>query len=83
MAVLRDEAEVGLASHAWAVAAGLGFLHLASEAYGLVLRAEDLGDPRVVALCEIAQSATYRKKLRGGFGYDPRKAGEIRVGARS
>jgi excisionase family DNA binding protein len=81
MAVLRDAAEVGLASRAWATTAGLGFLPLTSEAYGLVLRADDLGDPRVVALCEIAQSAAYRKTLRGDLGYEPRRTGEIRITA--
>jgi putative molybdopterin biosynthesis protein len=81
MAVQRDAADVGLASRAWATSAGLGFLPLVSEAYGLVLRADDLGDPRVVALCEIAQSAAYRKSLRGDLGYEPRRAGEIRVSA--
>ncbi len=81
MAVLRDAAEVGLASRAWATRAGLGFLALTSEAYGLVLGAGDLGDPRVVALCEVAQSAAYRGKLRGDLGYEPRRTGEIRVSA--
>jgi excisionase family DNA binding protein len=80
MAVLRDDSDVGLASRAWATSAGLGFLPLASEAYDLVLRADDLGDPRVVALCEVTQSAGYRKRLRGDFGYETRRAGEIRVG---
>jgi hypothetical protein len=47
----------------------------------LVLRADHLGDPHVVALCELAQSGSYRKKLRGDLGYEPRRAGEIRVGA--
>lgn len=82
MAVLRGDADVGLASRAWAARAGLAFLSLASEAYGLMVRAEDLGDPRVVALCETAQSAGFRKKLRGDLGYEPRRAGEIRVSAR-
>ncbi|MFT3770581.1 MAG: helix-turn-helix transcriptional regulator [Minicystis sp.] len=81
MAVVRGEADVGLASRGWAIRAGLGFLPLASEAYALVLRAADLADPRVVALCEAARSATYRKKLRGEIGYEPRRAGEIRVSA--
>jgi excisionase family DNA binding protein len=81
MALVRGDAEVGLVSRAWAARAGLGFLPLASEAYGLVLRASDLGDPRVVALCEIAQSGAYRTKLRRDFGYEARRAGEIRVGA--
>jgi molybdate-binding protein len=80
MAVLRDDAEIGLASRAWAAAVGLGFLPLAAESYGLVLRADALGDPRVIALCEITQSAAFRKKLGGDFGYEPRRAGEIRVG---
>jgi excisionase family DNA binding protein len=81
MAVLRGEAEIGLCSRAWSVAAGLSFHPLASEPYGLVLRADDLGDPHVVALCELAQSGSYRKKLRGDLGYEPRRSGEIRVGA--
>lgn len=81
MAVVRGEADFGLASRAWAIRAGLGFLPLASEAYALVLRAADLGDPRVAALCETAQSAAYRKKLRGELGYEARRAGEIRVNA--
>jgi putative molybdopterin biosynthesis protein len=81
MALVREDDEVGLVSRAWATRAGLGFLPLASEAYGLVLRASDLGDPRVVALCEIAQSGAYRTKLRRDFGYEARRAGEIRIGA--
>jgi excisionase family DNA binding protein len=81
MAVVREDAEVGLASRAWAIRAGLGFLPLAREAYGLVLRAEDLGDPRVVALCEAAQSASFRKQLGRDFGYEARRAGELRVSA--
>jgi len=81
LAVTREDADVGLCSRAWALRAGLSFLPLASEAYGLVLRADELGDARVVALCEIAQSAAFRRQLRG-FGYEPRRAGEIRVGAR-
>jgi excisionase family DNA binding protein len=80
MAVARGDAEVGLTSRAWAVRAGLAFLPLASESYGLLLRAADLGDPRVTGLCEIAQTAAYKRRLRGDLGYEPRKAGEIRLG---
>jgi excisionase family DNA binding protein len=82
MAVLRNDAEVGLASRGWAVRAGLGFFPLASEAYGLVLRARDLGDERVTSLCEIAMSAAYRRRLRADFGYDPRRSGDILIGRR-
>jgi excisionase family DNA binding protein len=81
MAVLRRDADIGLATRAWSIAAGLSFLPLASESYGLVLRAEYLLDPRVIALCEVAQSAAYRKRLRGEYGYDSRRSGEIRLRA--
>lgn len=81
MAVVRGEADAGLASRAWAVRAGLGFLPLALESYALILRASDLGDPRMAALCEVAQGAAYRKRLRGDFGYETRGTGEIRVHA--
>lgn len=79
MAVLRGEAEIALATRAWAVRAGLGFLPLASEGYGLLLAAESLGDGRVVALGEIAQSAAFRRRLSGELGYDARRTGEIRL----
>ncbi len=80
MAVVRGDAEIGLTSRGWAIRAGLAFLALGSEAYGLVLRAGGLGDPRLVALGEVAQSAAFRRKLRADFGYDARRTGEIRVG---
>jgi hypothetical protein len=38
------------------VRAGLGFLPVVAEGYGLAVRAGALGDPRVVALGERAQS---------------------------
>jgi putative molybdopterin biosynthesis protein len=79
MAVVRGDAEVALASRAWAAHAGLGFTSLATEAYGLALRAEHLGDPRVIALCELAQGASYRSRLAHCAGYDAQRAGEIRV----
>ncbi|APR84046.1 excisionase family protein [Minicystis rosea] len=79
MAVVREEADVGLASRAWALRAGLGFLPLAAEAYALVTRASALADPRVAALCEAAQSAAFRKKLRDEVGYEVRRAGEIKL----
>lgn len=81
MAVVRGEAEIGLASRAWATRTGLGFLTLASEAYGVIVRAGDLGDPRVVALCEVAQGGACRKRLASDAGYEAQRAGEIRIGS--
>ena len=83
MAVVRGDAEIGLASRGWATRAGLGFLPLVAEGYGLLLNAEALGDPRVVALCEVAQGAAFRRRLAEESGYESRRAGEIRFGARS
>jgi putative molybdopterin biosynthesis protein len=82
MAVVRGEAEMGLASRGWASRAGLGFLPLVAEGYGLLLHAEALGDPRVVALCEVAQGAAFRRRLADESGYESQRAGEIRFGAR-
>jgi excisionase family DNA binding protein len=79
MAVVRGEAEVGLASQAWASRAGLGFLALASEPYGLLLRGKNLGDPAIVGLCEVAHSAAFRKRLARETGYVVSRAGEIRL----
>ena len=80
MAVVRGEAEVGLASQAWAARAGLGFLALASEPYGLLLLGKNLGDPAIVGLCEVAHSASFRKRVVGETGYVAHRAGEIRLG---
>ena len=82
MAVVRGEAEIGLSSRAWATRAGLGFLPLVAEGYGLLLSAEALGDPRVVALCEVAQGGAFQRRLADESGYDAGRAGEIRLGAR-
>jgi molybdate-binding protein len=62
-AVARGDADVGLTTRAWGDRLGLAFARLASEDYGLVLRASDLGDPRIVRLCEVAQSAAFRAEL--------------------
>jgi len=81
LAVVRGDAEVALASSAWASRAGLAFLPIVTEGYGLALHASDLGDPRVVALAERAQSAAYRRQLECEIGYDARRTGEVRFTA--
>jgi molybdate-binding protein len=83
MAVVRGEAEFALASRAWAVRAGLGFLPIVSEGYALALRTSSLGQAGVAALGEFAQSARYRKLLNEDLGYDVRRAGELRFGSSS
>jgi putative molybdopterin biosynthesis protein len=77
-AVARGEADVGLATRAWADRLGLAFRALEEESYGLLVRAGDLGDPRVVRLCEIAHGDEYRRALASIRGYDATDAGSIR-----
>jgi excisionase family DNA binding protein len=77
-AILRGEADVGLTTRAWAARVGLAFRALAVESYGLLVMAGDLGKHPVVRLCEVAQSADYRRRLSEIPGYDPTGAGDIR-----
>ena len=77
-AVAAGRADAGLASRAWGERAGLSFSPLATEAYGLIVRARDLGDPRVVRLCETAQGRAFREEVGAVAGYDVKGAGDIR-----
>jgi putative molybdopterin biosynthesis protein len=77
-AVAAGRADAGLASAAWAARLGLPFRALAREPYGLLVRASDLGDPRVVRLCEVAQSAAFARAAGEVRGYDAAGAGGIR-----
>jgi molybdate-binding protein len=81
LAVAAGRADVGLCSRAWGERAGLSFQPLATEAYGLIVKARDLGDARLVRLCEVAQSAAYRDEVRAVAGYDPTGSGDIRYDA--
>jgi excisionase family DNA binding protein len=81
LAVAAGQADVGLASRAWGERAGLAFLTLASEAYGLIVKARDLGDARVVRLCEVAQGKAFQAEVGALPGYDTAGAGDIRYDA--
>jgi putative molybdopterin biosynthesis protein len=76
--VARGDADVGIASRAWAEELGLAFRPLAREAYGLLVRARDLGAKTVVRMCEIAQSERFRDEVAAIAGYDPCGAGDIK-----
>jgi len=80
MAVAAGQADVGLTTQAWATALGLAFQPLGSEAYGLSVRADLLGDPRVVRVCELTQTAEFRQRLREQYGYGTDRTGELRIG---
>jgi hypothetical protein len=40
-----------------------------------------LGDPRVVALCEAAQGRDLRRRLKDELGYDVKHTGALRLAA--
>lgn len=77
-AVASGRAQVGLTTRAWAHRLGLEFRVIASESYGLLVRATQLGDPLVVRVCEAAQSSTLRAVLAQIPGYDLGDIGSIR-----
>ncbi|MBN1944244.1 MAG: helix-turn-helix transcriptional regulator [Bradymonadales bacterium] len=79
-AVARGDADVGVSTRSWADLLGLSFRLLTREAYGLLVRAQDLGDPRVIRLGELIQGLEYRRKVGSVSGYDATKTGEIRLG---
>ena len=76
-AVARGDCDVGLASLAWASRVGLEFFPLYRETYGLLVRASLLGDPALILLCEMAQSAEYRREVAAVPGYQARQTGTI------
>jgi molybdate-binding protein len=76
-AVVRGDADVGLASVAWAHRVGLECIPLCQESYGLAIRASLLGDPRVVRLCEMAQSPDFRREVGSVAGYRTPQTGSI------
>ena len=76
-AVARGDMDVGLATTAWAHHVGLECVPICRETYGVVVRAEHLGDPRIVRLCEVAQSAAFRREVGSIAGYQARLAGVI------
>ncbi len=79
LAVARGEADVGIASRAWAARLGLAFVPVAVEPYGLVVDSATLGDPTVLAMAEAAQSDGFRRSVEAAPGYDASSAGEIRL----
>jgi len=79
--VASGRADVGLGSRAWGERAGLAFTPIAAEDYGLIVKARDLGDPRVVRICEVAQGERFRQAVAAEAGYDARGSGDIRYDA--
>jgi putative molybdopterin biosynthesis protein len=77
LALASGRADIGVTTKAWAQRLALPFTTLASEDYGLLLRAEDLADPRVVALCECCRRGDLGRGLDDVAGYELQGSGTI------
>jgi molybdate-binding protein len=75
--VARGDIDVGLASRAWADRVGLEAVPLFREAYGLLVKASLLGDPRIIQICQTAQTAEFRREIAAVRGYEARLTGTI------
>jgi molybdate-binding protein len=76
-AVVRGDVDVGLASRAWADRVGLEAVPLFRESYGLLVKASLLGDPRIIRICQTAQTAEFRREIASVRGYEARLTGTI------
>jgi putative molybdopterin biosynthesis protein len=77
MAVLSGSADVGLGICAAARMLGLEFVQLTRERYDLVIRKEELSDPRIAALLEVIRSAKFKESIREMGGYDTGDTGKV------
>jgi putative molybdopterin biosynthesis protein len=77
-AITKGAAQAGLTTLAWADRLGLAFFPIAVESYGLLLKAKNLGDSRVIKLCEVAQGKRFKEQLQKVAGYQGNNAGDIR-----
>jgi len=75
--VESHEADVCLATRCAAQTFGLSFIPLHSERYDLVMRKRTAGLPAVVALLDVLQRATLRRKLEILAGYDTSETGAL------
>lgn len=76
-AVVRGEADAGFTTAAWAARLGLPFIATATESYGLMVQAQHLGRPLIMALCETAQSVAVIRAIAAVPGYDAAGCGRI------
>jgi putative molybdopterin biosynthesis protein len=74
-AVASGAADVGVATRDAAIAYGLTFLPLAEERYDLVVKLEQLQDPRLQRLLDVMTGAPFRREL-ACLGYDVSCCGE-------
>lgn len=77
LAVLKDEADVGLGIQQVAESLGLDFLPLRKERYDLVIPAENLSLHPVQIFFNVIHSKKFRQLAKGMAGYDLRDSGKL------
>jgi putative molybdopterin biosynthesis protein len=76
-AVASGQADTGLAIESAALAAGLGFVPLASERYWLACLKSALDSPAVLALRQMLQDTEWQKTLQDMPGYQLNGTGQV------
>jgi len=75
--VLRDEADVGLATKTGALLLGLDFIPLRRERFDLLMLKDRFFTPNVQALMDIIGSTEFRKRVEAMGGYDVTESGRV------
>jgi len=78
LAVVRGDADVGIASRDWADRCGLPFRALGVEEYDLLTPADRLADAAVMALCDAARRRDVCRAVAALPGHSVRDAGTLR-----
>ncbi len=76
-------ADAGVCHRLASEEAGLNFLSLDSEEYDLCFSTDSQGDPRLIRLCQLVSSVSYRQLLAELPGFDSTQTGEMQTVASS
>lgn len=75
--VLTGAADCGMGIYAASQALGLDFVPLARERYDLVIPRKFLGDPRIIAVRRLLESAAFKARIEGLGGYETSLTGQV------
>ena len=79
IAVGRGSADAALGIEAAATAAEVDFIPITEERYDLILRKENLNDPRIEYLISLLKNNNIKEKIKELGGYKTKKTGEMSI----